>query len=454
MKELEMAIWDNYSKEEKEIYSQYLEIYGALSNLFRQKKGNLIPYLDSKYQETVYARAFKSEIVDIGNTPHDVLSIFGNDRIGIGLKTWMNTTDSYQKVMQLKRYRDEIEESIKTGNPENIAYTISKLKNERMMQDHKRLGLNENSNIYHYVTRDEGRMVLQETAYPLIDLNNLQDFNMNSSSSFSWSDGRKEYRYSYADSQIWQKFSASNSDTTVIDQIEIEIMDDPFQFLLDAYLDLAVQYEKEEAEYEVAYLPLYSYRSKQVQNKAALNAWNAASKTKGSDIKRPDREIYISIPIEFHRKYPYFFSPKNMMEIIDEREKIKSHNRGKDKEEKLDLPEVRFRIILPNDKVFPGLVTADKMKQFQSGGYLTGDDERYGQSHLGNWLLNEVLDLGPRELVTKEWLNKKETDSIKLWREKDDYENIYIDFAPVGSFEMFMEGKDPSVLEDEDAEME
>lgn len=94
-----MSVWRNYSREERKRYSQYLEIYGALTNLFRQKQSSLIPHLDSKYQETVYARSFGSEIVDIGNTPHDVLAIFGKERIGIGLKTWMNTTDSFQKVM-------------------------------------------------------------------------------------------------------------------------------------------------------------------------------------------------------------------------------------------------------------------------------------------------------------------------------------------------------------------
>lgn len=42
------------------------------------------------------------------------------------------------------------------------------------------------------------------------------------------------------------------------------------------------------------------------------------------------------------------------------------------------------------------------------------------------------MKLGNREVVTKELLKYKGTDSIKLWRKKDDRENIYIDFAPVG----------------------
>ena len=103
-----MSIWEKYSKEQRNEYIKFLQVYGALTNLFRQKKGDLIPYLDSKFQETVFAKTFEGKNVDIGNTPHDVLSVFGNNRIGIGLKTWMNSKPSFQKVMQLKRYQQEI----------------------------------------------------------------------------------------------------------------------------------------------------------------------------------------------------------------------------------------------------------------------------------------------------------------------------------------------------------
>lgn len=79
-----MGIWQRYAEEQKEEYIKFLQVYGALSNLFRQKQGDLIPYLDSKFQETIYAKVFRGENVDKVNTPHDVLSMFGSERIGIG----------------------------------------------------------------------------------------------------------------------------------------------------------------------------------------------------------------------------------------------------------------------------------------------------------------------------------------------------------------------------------
>ncbi len=50
----------------------------------------------------------------------------------------------------------------------------------------------------------------------------------------------------------------------------------------------------------------------------------------------------------------------------------------------------------------------------------------------------DVLSLNERQVVTREWLQKKGTDSIRLWRKKDDCSVINIDFAPIGSFELFM----------------
>ena len=228
-----MSLWERYSKEERDEYIRFLQVYGALSNLFRQKHGDPIPYLDSKFQETVYAKVFKGENVDIGNTPHDVLSVFGNDRIGIGLKTWMNSKPSYQKVMQLKRFKSEIDPYFEKSD-EELALKLSQIKNDRMILDYNRLGLSEDKNIYHYVTRDAGKFVVQETAYPLVDLNNLQNFKR-TDTNFSWSDGEKDYKFTRGDSQIWQHFDSNKKDTLILNQFDVNIIDNPFDFLLKSY---------------------------------------------------------------------------------------------------------------------------------------------------------------------------------------------------------------------------
>lgn len=449
-----MSIWEKYSKEQQEEYKKFLKVYGSLSNLFRQKHGEPIPYLDSKFQETIYAKVFNSQNVDIGNTPHDVLSIFESARIGIGLKTWMNSVASYQKVMQLKRYRDDI--NAFSDDPEALVYKISSIKNERMRSDYFRLGLSEDLNIYHYITRDAGKLVIQECAYPLVELNNLQNIEM-SSTSVVWDDGIKKYKYTFSDSQIWQYFDSNARDSTIIDVITIDIMDDPFSFLVDSYdakysesnrleniINSAISSnestknlsfyikDKEIDIWQEAYLPLYSYTSKEVELKSGLNAWNAAPKNKKSTAPRPLNEVYIPIPRAFHHKCSNFFH-KNIFAFEEAQKDYTGSPKSK--------PEIRFTLVLPNGKEIPALVTQAGHKSLQSGSLDEIDPTTgkvYGQSALGQWLLVDVLGLDERVPVTRQWLNKKGIDSVRLWHKRGDYRRIYIDIAPFNAFENFM----------------
>lgn len=425
-----MSVWERYSKEQREQYILFLQVYGALTKLFYQKQGNLIPYLDSKFQETVFAKVFNGQNVDTGNTPHDVLSIFGDLRVGIGIKTWINSKPSFQKVMQLKRFQSEIN-SLR-NDLEALAYKISEIKNERMRIDYERLGLSNDSNIYHYVTRDEGIFTINECAYPLIDLNNLTNFDI-SDKAFLWSDGQKEYKYTFGDSQIWQKFDASKKDSLLLNQFDIKIIDDPFDFLLKSYLNLIDSIKTDDNNDIVeVYLPLYSFDTKDVEKKSGLNAWRAAPKNKNSNKPRPLNEVYIPIPREFHKKYPNFFC-QNIFEF----EKIQNNYQG---EPRL-RPKVRFRLQLPNGEQIPALLTEQGNKALQSGNRTEINpktQKTFGQAELGQWLLVDVLGLKERVPVTRDWLIRKGTDSVRLWRKKDDYSLIYIDFAPVGSFEKFM----------------
>ena len=201
-----MTVWERYDKDQRNSYEEYLRMYGALSALFNQKASRTgAPYLDSKFQETIYARCFNSEDVDIGNTPHDIRSEFGDDKIGIGIKTWLSSRPSFQKVMQLKSLRGEIDPFIDANDAEGLAYKLSTIKNQRLMTDYKRLGLHETTNVYHYVTRDRGRMLVSETSYPLVDIDNLTPGKM-TNKSLLFIDGYNKYKFTYSDHEIWMYF--------------------------------------------------------------------------------------------------------------------------------------------------------------------------------------------------------------------------------------------------------
>ncbi len=355
--------------------------------------------------------------------------------------------------MQLKRYKDDI--MLHEHNPYEMVYVISSIKNKRMKSDYNRLGLDENSNIYHYITRDAGALVIQECTYPLIELNKITNINR-TDSSITWTDGIKNYKFTFGDSQIWQYFGDSR-DSTILDKITVEIMEDPFTFLVKAYESLgpsssemgrkilskafmssgndtiAFPLDKDASDNIVeCFLPLYSFRSKEVEQKSGLNAWNAAPKNPLNPTPRPLNEVYIPIPREFHNKYPDFFV-KNIFEF----EKMQSEYNGVKKFK----PEIRFTLVLPNGREIPALVTQDQHKGLQSGSLDEIDPNTgklFGQSALGQWLLVDVLGLDERIPVTREWLAKKGIDSVRLWHKKGDYRRIYIDVAPYNSFENFM----------------
>ena len=430
-----MSIWEQYDKEQRIEYIQFLKVYGALTNLFRQKQGDLIPYLDSKFQETVFAKIFKCQNVDLANTPHDVLSTFASNRIGIGLKTWMGSKVSFQKVMQLKRHQNEINQY--KGDLISLATVISEKKNEVMRRDYERLGLDEEKNIYHYITRDKGLFTINECSYPLINISTINKLS-STGSALTWSDESRDYRYTFGDSQIWQKFDSTNYGTKVLERFDVKIIEDPFEFLLKAYQKYLGTAKEVEVDLIEVYLPLYSYDSNEVEEKSGLNAWNGAPKNKYSDSPRPLNEVYIPIPLSFHKKMPDFFC-SNILDVINKR-----------KGEKKNRPEVRFYLQLPNGKKIPALLTGDNMKNFQSGSNFEVDEngKKYGQSALGQWLLVDVLGLKERQPVTRQWLEMKGTDSIRLWRKRGEYSIINIDFAPVGAFEAFM--NDEPVLIDEE----
>src|SRR5690606_22285009 len=169
------------------------------------------------------------------------------------------------KVMQLKRYQNEI--NSRQGEWDAMAFHISQIKNDRLKSDYERLGLNENTNIYHYVTRDKGIFTVHECTYPLVDLSEINITDA-TNSSLSWTDKHKEYKYTFGDSQIWQKFDSKKHDTVILDQFDVKIIEDPFEFLLKAYFNLIDIVKEETVEIEEVYLPLYSYQSKEVEEKS------------------------------------------------------------------------------------------------------------------------------------------------------------------------------------------
>lgn len=425
-----MTVWERYDKDQRNSYEEYLKMYGSLSALFNQKASRTgAPYLDSKFQETIYARCFESEDVDIGNTPHDIRTEFGDEKIGIGIKTWLNSRPSFQKVMQLKSLRDELDPFINSGDAEGLAHKLSVIKNQRLITDYKRLGLHETTNVYHYVTRDRGRMLVSETSYPLINMSKLKPGKM-TGSSLLFDDGYKHYKFTYSDHEIWMYFGTDEPDTTSLSELPIDILKDPFRFLRDAFQnyhkhgDLYVPNDTKPIDY--LYLPLYSYQRKDVLPSSGLNAWNGSPKTKGSTTCRPEGEAYIPIPKALWNKCPFWVDP-----TVD----MRNYNEYKQKTGRSSYP---INLHMPDGQVFQALFTQSGFKGLQTD----------PQNILGKWILNvlgikhpvrEKYDEPATDIVTMKLLQQVGYDSVKLWhKDPNNFTDVWIDFAEYGSFERFM----------------
>ena len=334
--------------------------------------------------------------------------------------------------MQLKRYKDEINPYVSEETKDELAYAIAKIKNERLITDYKRLGLKVNENIYHYVTRDKGQLSLSETSYPLVDMDKLKPGKL-AKSSFTFTDGHKKYRYTFGDSQIWMRFGEEEPDTYLLDKINIDILEDPFAFLKNAFKD----YKENNGMFvpshiiqrDYLYLPLYSYKTKEVGESSGLNAWNGKPKTKGSTTVRPEGEAYIPIPKALWKKHPYWVDPN-----VD----MSKYNEYK---QKTGQSSYKINLHMPDGQVFEALFAQSDFKGLQTD----------PQSILGKWILNvlgithpvrERYDKPAEHIVTMKLLQQIGYDSVKLWHEDpNNLREVWIDFAEYGAFERFMKGE-------------
>ena len=191
-----------------------------------------------------------------------------------------------------------------------------------------------------------------------------------------------------------KKFLSSRSDCWYnVRGVEVNILDDPYEFLLTKHNDLQDINRETDNIVDYIILPLYSDRTGNVEEKSGLNQWNAKGR------KRDKNEVYIPIPAIIHKKYPDFFPAR-------------------------DKP---FDLRLPNGKIMKSKICQDGGKALMS----------YSNKELGEWILREVLKLDYGELLTYEKLQILGIDSVRI--DKIDDTNFEINFSSNGSFENFIE---------------
>lgn len=396
-------LWSKLPLEQQNEYVHFLKVFGALSGLFKDHSAGdnaRKPFLHYRNHEQLYARTF--DVIDLTrkDSAFDVVFADETQRVGIGLKTWIHTNDfTYQKVAEFNKDAPElIHPLIAQGDAKEVVKKVAELRNERISLD-KRL-YKTDQEIYHYVTRDDDYMYINETTYDYIDIENIE-VTKETKTTYHFTDQQNNYRYYNSKSVLLEEFDASENKRLA--SIPIQQYDDPF-LLLESLGNVEGSQKKTGNPY--IYLPIYADRSMKVNEKSAFNAWNAAPKNKNSKSPRPAFEAYIPIPIWVHRAMPNFFGfdPLNPEELSTAES---------------------FNLHLPSGETIPARITQQNGKSLQTN----------PQSVLGKWILHDVFGLDAYEQLTNEHLKALGVDSFRI--EKIDTENFKIDLGPRFAFEQW-----------------
>ncbi|MGP9529545.1 hypothetical protein [Glutamicibacter sp. AOP5-A2-18] len=247
------TIWQQYSSDSREQYVAAIKALGSLSALFRQKSDGTIDhtaYISSKYQETVFARFFSGSVVDKGNDPYDVMvpSSVSGKRDLVGIKTFLNSSSSMQKIMQFKSVAttEGWTAWIKDGEYQRLVSRIAELRNQKLRSTQNLLagaGVAPEeafANIfYHYLSPlKDGRVYVGESDYSFMDESNLRYVAPDESkriSSLQFSDGKNEYKYTPADSTLYMRFvhtKKSDNGGDIVDEFAVRQLVDPHASLM------------------------------------------------------------------------------------------------------------------------------------------------------------------------------------------------------------------------------
>lgn len=368
---------------DRENKGDYLKLLSAVSKLSGLFSESIIPYINYRVVENVFCKSFDAENLSRSDTAFDA----NFQSMGVGLKTFICPSESStEKVAEF----NSLSTVLKSFKGKELAIKLAEFRNERI--DLANRLYNINSSLYHIVARRDKELILFETDYDKIDVNNIGSIK-DTKASLQFDDGKNLYNFNYSKSTLFRKFYIPQNAF----HLPIEIIDDPYALLLELFnKKLKSSTNKLIKGENYIILPLYGFKNRQkfVFPKSGLNQWNAGGR------KRDLGEVYIPIPIDIHKQFPNFF-PKR---------------------------DVHFKLKIPTGEIFSAKVCQDNSKALMTN----------PNKALSDWLLIKVFQVKEGELLTIEKMNELGFDSVIIF--KDDSENYRIDKAKLGSYENFIRG--------------
>lgn len=261
-------MWDKLPKENKDEYKNFILAFASLTEAFAQKADGdetPSPIINSKYQETVFQKAFNATAEDIGNSSFDASILLHNENAPdekyiVGIKTFGISSDSAQKIAQFKKQQqkdwlkkiEQLKENAKgLATKEEVdkvnhdaylelAKCISEIRNARIRSSVQQLRgfeceLDENDTefsvsddhvdgdkhmhaVYHTLQPspkgEEPKIYVREDSYNTIDIDNIIICGCTSPknpANFEFEDGQHRYKYTPADSQLYMDFQKAET---------------------------------------------------------------------------------------------------------------------------------------------------------------------------------------------------------------------------------------------------
>lgn len=386
-----------YEKQPLEKVQAYRMMLSAVTRLSRLFSEGDKPYLPYRAHENIFSSAFGMVNNSRADNSADAYSV--ELGIGVGLKTWVGS--NLQKVAEFGKLRpkyaglDGIELARQISEYRNIRISATKALHEIEQL------------IYHVVKRESNTLIVYETPFDEIDIENLRLLpKRGGDNSLYFTDGKHTYNFSKSKNTLYMDFSNMEE----LDRIRVDILDDPFASLLDGMpqFESLRKYVPASLEKPQLCLRLYSFskrKGRHIPDKSGLNQWNGARRT-----------IDYSTGVEVVKKE----TPRNPNEAY-----IPYHKIDRERGDFFPPRNVPFDLVLPNGKIVSAKVCQDSGKAIMTN----------PNSLLGQWLLREVFKLPYDTVVTYEMLVQFGIDSVLFT--KLDETKYKIEFCPIGTYEKF-----------------
>ena len=369
-----LSNWKNNTE-----YFKLLELMARLSNLFSD---NVIPFLHYRVTENLFCKYFNAENLSRSDTAYDAKT----HNFGIGIKTFQ-----FEKGVSVEKVAEfnAISSILKKYKSKDLAYQVSKARNERMKLGQRLYAIN--AGCYHIIGRVQNGLTVFNTPYPLINLNSIHSVK-DTGHALQFEDDTNFYSFNYSKSTLFKRFEVSKDKI----DIPVSIIQDPYELLKQLLLTedyegryqdifeiksaIKKQVEKNKRlDFGKTYviLPLFAMKGdmKYVPEKSGLNQWNAGGRERQAD------EVYIPIPAKINSNFPNFFPN------ID----------------------TTFTLHLPNGSSLSAKPCQQNRKALMSNPNIA----------LGKWILRDILQVKEGELVTIEHLYRLGFDSVVVYKDSE-----------------------------------